>query len=288
MTQVRDNKMQIAVIHDKIIPLEELDSTYLDRGTFFGDGVYEVIRSYNGKIFALDEHLKRFARSLREISIVNIDIESVRSKILEAFAKAGIANAKIYFHVTRGSEMRNHLAGVDLEPNFFLTVTELGDSSSDADGVKVCTYPDIRWKRCDIKSLNLLPNVMAKMEAEKKGCQEAILVDDDGFITEGSASAFFMIDSAQKKLITRPLGKEILPSITRKIVEEIAPKVGLTIVEDRVTVDQACHADELFMAVTTKDVIGIVEFDGNLIGDGNVGPFTQKLKTAFGEYIASH
>jgi D-alanine transaminase len=278
--------MQLAMIQDKIIPYEDLEPVYLDRGTFFGDGVYEVVRSYNGKIFALEKHLQRFARSIREVQIEGIDIEDVQRRIEAAFEQACIDDAKIYFHVTRGSATRNHGPSAEMTPNFFLTVTELGDNSEKkANGIKVSTYPDLRWKRCDIKSLNLLPNVMARMDAEKKGCQEAILIDDNGDITEGSASAFFMILAGEKKLITRQLGKEILPSITRNIIEDIAPKVGLTIIEHKMTPFQAKNADELIIAVSTQDVVGVVEFDGERIGDGKVGEYTKKLMREFEKFV---
>lgn len=278
--------MQVAMIQDKIIPYEELEQVYLDRGTFFGDGVYEVVRSYNGNIFALEKHLQRFERSMSEIHIDGISIKDVQSRIKTAFDRASIANAKIYFHVTRGSATRNHGPSANLTPNFFLTITKLNDNTErKTNGIKVSTHPDLRWKRCDIKSLNLLPNVLARMDAEKKGCQEAILIDDNGDITEGSASAFFMILAADKKLLTRQLTKDILPSITRGIIEDIAPKVGLTVVEHKMTPYQAKNADELIMAVTTQDVIGIVEFDGEMIGDGKVGQYTKKLMHEFEKFV---
>ena len=280
--------MQLAMIQDKIIPYKDLEPVYLDRGTFFGDGVYEVVRSYNGKIFVLDKHLQRFARSVREVQIEGIEIEDIQSRIETAFDHANIANAKIYFHVTRGSATRNHGFSAELKPNFFLTITELQDNKEKKlNGIKVSTYPDLRWKRCDIKSLNLLPNVLARMDAEKKGCQEAILIDDNGDITEGSASAFFMVFAAGKKLVTRQLGKEILPSITRGIIEEIAPKAGLKVVEHKMTPYQAQNADELIMGVSTQDVIGIVEFDGKKIGDGKVGEYTKKLMLEFEKFVSN-
>jgi len=206
--------MQIAMLQDRILPLADLDPAHLDRGTYFGDGVYEVLRSYNGKIFALQDHLTRFANSLAAIEITGIDIKKIRSRILKAFDTAGFANAKIYFHITRGSAPRSHVYDADLKPNFFLTVTELPDDSElKATGIAVSTHPDWRWKRCDIKSLNLLPNVLARADAAKKGCEEAILVDDTGLITEGAGSAFFAIFG--NVLQTTPLTANILPSITR-------------------------------------------------------------------------
>ena len=171
--------MQIAMINDRIMGIEKVGPEYLDRGTFFGDGVYEVLRSYNGKIFALEEHLARLARSLAAIEITGVDIGEVRSRVLKAFEKAGITDAKIYFHITRGSGPREHLADATMKPNFFLTVTDLKENAKlKTEGVSVSTCPDIRWKRCDIKSLNLLANVLAKHDAERKGCWEAVFVDE--------------------------------------------------------------------------------------------------------------
>jgi D-alanine transaminase len=272
--------MQLAMIQDKIIPLADVDKAYLDRGIFFGDGVYEVVRSYNGRIFDLEDHLARFKRSLGEVDIIGVDIDNVRKKVENAFSQANIPNAKIYFHVTRGSEVRDHISSVDIVPNFFMTISELGDISEQKEnGIAVASHPDWRWKRCDIKSLNLLANVLAKMDAEKKGCGESILVNDAGEITEGSGSAFFTI--VGNELLTRPLGPEILPSITRKVVIELAKEVGLKSVEKTITPQQAKQADELFIAVTTKDIVGVVKFDEAIIADGKVGPYTKKLIEAF-------
>jgi D-alanine transaminase len=272
--------MKLAMFDDKIVPADSLDKIYFDRGTYFGDGVYEVLRSYNGKIFAFSEHLERFARSMAAIRIDTIDIAVVRERVERAFKTAGFANAKIYFHVTRGSGPRNHVWDSSLKPNFFLTIAELGDNSQEkAKGIAVSTYPDLRWKRCDIKSLNLLPNVMARQDAAEKGCDEAILVDDGGLITEGAASAFFAV--INKALVTAPLTANVLPSITRQFVVPLAKQVGLGLDERCLTPKQAASADELFQAVTTKDIVPIVKFDGQLIGDGKPGPYTKAMISEF-------
>ncbi len=272
--------MQIALVRDKIIPLEELESVHLDRGLFFGDGVYEVIRSYNGKIFALEEHLQRFAGSLAAVDIVSVDIDEIRSGIMKAFEAAGIANAKIYFHITRGSALRSHVWDDGLEPNFLLTVTELEDNTqAKTEGIAVSIHPDWRWKRCDIKSLNLLPNVLARRDASQKGCEEAILVDETGLITEGAGSAFFVIFG--KKLQTAPLTANILPSITSKYVIQAGRNIGLEIIEKSLEPKQVASSDELFIALTTRDIVPVVKFDGNLIGDGKPGKYTKLLTEEF-------
>jgi D-alanine transaminase len=275
--------MQLAMLGDKILPLEDVGPEYLDRGIFFGDGVYEVLRSYNGKIFASDEHIARFERSLGEIEITGVNIDEIRSRVIRAFDKAGIANAKIYFHITRGSGKRDHLPDMDLKPNFFLTVMELTENPKLKDeGIAVSLYPEIRWKRCDIKSLNLLPNVLAKRDADRKGCWEAVFVDDNQMITEGSSSAFFAIIG--DKLQTAPLNANILPSITRKYIVKAANNIGLKIVEESLTTLQARTASELFLGVTTRDIIPVVKFDSQTIGSGRPGKLTKSLIEEFKKF----
>jgi D-alanine transaminase len=275
--------MQLAMIQDKIVPLKDLEPAYLDRGLFFGDGVYEVLRSYNGKIFALEEHLQRFANSLSGIAIAGVDIGQIRTRLRSAFDAAGIANAKIYFHVTRGCGPRDHVGDANLKPTFFLTISELADDTQVKNkGIAVSTHPDWRWKRCDIKSLNLLANVLARLDAAKKSCDEAILIDEQGFITEGSSSAFFAI--FKKTLQTAPLTANILPSITRKFVIKAAENIGLKVIEKSLTSGHASGADELFIAVTTKDIVPVVKFDGNVIADGAPGKYTNLLIREFHKF----
>jgi len=272
--------MQVAMIQDKIVSADELEPVYLDRGIYFGDGVYEVVRSYDGKIFALEEHLQRFVNSLAAIEITGVDIDRIRSRVRKAFEAAGISNAKIYFHITRGSAPRNHTWDADLEPNFFLTVREVPDDAEEkSKGIAVSTHPDWRWKRCDIKSLNLLANVLARQDAAKKDCAEAILVDEAGLITEGAGSAFFAISG--KTLQTAPLTANILPSITRKFAIEAGKNIGLEVIEKSLTPQQASCADELFIAVTTDDIVPVVRFDSKSIGDGKPGKYTKLLKQEF-------
>ncbi len=273
------------MIDDEILPIRNMDKAYLDRGLYFGDGVYEVLRSYDGRLFALDEHLARFERSLKEILIFDVDIKGIRHKVETAYKESSYTTAKLYFHVTRGSEPRNHLPGKDLRTNFLMTVESLSeDTKAKTQGVSVWTHPDWRWKRCDIKSLNLLPNVMAKMAVHSKGASEAILVNDADEITEGAGSAFFAINGKEKALITRPLGPEILPSITRSIVAKVAKNAGLSVVEQVQSPAQAAACDELFLAVTTKDIVPITQFDGKTVGDGKVGPLCKKLIKEFAAY----
>lgn len=272
--------MQIVMIQDKIVPADQVDPIYYDRGIFFGDGVYEVMRSYDGKLFALDEHMRRFANSLSGIEITGLAIDEIRARVLKAFDAADIANAKIYFHVTRGSAPRDRGWDDTLEPNFFLNLSEVADNTENrTKGIAVSTHPDWRWKRCDIKSLNLLANVLAANDATRKGCAEAILVDEAGLITEGAGSAFFAVRG--QTLQTAPLTANILPSITREFTLKAAGNIGLEVVEESLTVEQAASADELMIASTTQDTVPVVKFDGKPVGNGKPGKYAELLNREF-------
>ena len=274
--------MKLAMIQDEIIPYEQLAPAYRDRGLYFGDGVYEVIRSYDGKLFAFEEHMQRFGQSLAAIGITDVNLAEVRSKVRGAFEKANIPNAKIYWHITRGFGPRDHVGSPDLKPTFFLTITELNDEATariKERGIKVSTFPDWRWRRCDIKSLNLLANVLAARDAFSKGCDEAILYNEQNYVTEGSSSAYFSIFG--NKLQTTPLSENILPSITRIFVLECAKAVGLEVVQQHYTIQEAPSASEMFIAVTTKDIVPVVAFDSNTIGSGKPGAWTVKLIEQF-------
>jgi D-alanine transaminase len=281
--------MQLAMIQDKILPFEKLDASYCDRGIYFGDGVYEVMRSYDGRLFAFEEHMQRFGQSMAAIEINGIELSEIRRRIRLAFEQARIPNAKIYWHITRGSGPRDHCGHHNLKANFFLTVTELNESATaeeKAKGIAVSTHPDWRWKRCDIKSLNLLANVLARRDAQKKGCSEAILFDEQGLVTEGSGSAFFAIFG--DILQTTPLSANILPSITRGFVIEAARSIGMEILEKSYTPQDAAKASEMFIAVTTKDIVPVVKFDDAVIGTGMPGVHTKKLITEFHKHINKH
>jgi len=275
--------MQLAMINDKMLPLDKLDTAYLDRGLYFGDGVYEVVRSYNGKIFALDDHLERFENSLAGIEIKSVDIEQIRGHIITAFKKAQIPNARIYFHITRGSALRDHNWDDNIKPNFLMTLTDLPDyTPQKLAGIAVSTHPDLRWKKCRIKSLNLLPNILARKDAARKGSDEAILVDENGLVTEGASSSFFALFN--NTLQTAPLTANILPSITRKYAISLARNLGLSVLEQSLTPGQAEKADELFIAVTTKDIVPVVKFDNIKIANAAPGPVTQKLLAEFAKF----
>jgi D-alanine transaminase len=276
--------MQLAMLDEKIVPYNELDPIYLDHGTFFGYGVYEVMRSYSGKIFALEDHLARLEYSLSQSMLQGPGIEVVRERILRAFNDANIADAKIYLQITRGCGTRSHLSVKSMKNRFFLTVTELPDASEQKkNGIKVITTEDIRWKRCDIKSLNLMANVMATEDAERQGCKEALFVNGNGDITEGASSAFFVIKDGA--LYTSGTESNILPSVTRKHILKIAELLKIPVRFEHPRPDGQQQWDEAFIAVTTRDIVGVVECDKKPIGDGKVGKITRQIESKFAELV---
>jgi len=276
--------MQTTIIQAKaqqIKSLIEPPEAIYDRGLFFGDGVYEVVRSYNGKIFALDDHLQKLTIALNTVHIIGVDVDRIKNEIYKVFNDSNIVNAKIYFHITRGFQLkRSHTFSDKLEPNFFLTIENLPDDDKDKmEGIAVLTYPDQRWGGCNIKSLNLLPNILARQDAKDKNAQEAIFVDKNGYITEGSASTFFAVFNGA--IQTAPLTANILPGITRKYVIQIAKNLGISVYERSILIQQVDFADELFTAATCKDIIPVVNFNNKIVDDGKPGTITKLLMKEF-------
>jgi len=263
------------MIGDSIVPLNEAQVCASDRGLYFGDGVYEVLRSCNGRLFAFEEHMDRFAYSLDQIGIPElVDLELIGHRIERGLAESEIRDALIYVQVTRGQGPRSLDADEPLTPAFMMTVRETPPRQKET--VTAISYPDLRWGRCDIKSLNLLPNVLARKTVRRNGADDAILVDPkSGLITESSSSSVLRVK--QQCLQTAPLTANILASVTRGLLLKWASAFDLDVWEDSFTIDQAMSADELFLAGTTIEVTPIVQLDGHDIGPGQAGPIAALL-----------
>ena len=267
--------MELAMVNDLIVPIEEARIYAHDRGLYFGDGVYEVIAGRGGKLFALERHLQRLEYSLREMQMrEKADISQVRQRVQVAFEEAGIADAKVYFHLTRGRALRSHEYAADWQPSFLLTVREMNWSQPAS--AQVITHPDWRWKRCDIKSLNLLANVLAMNAAKRVGAAEAILVEENGMVTEGTSTSVLLIKDGV--LRTTPLRANILAGITRGLILEWAGDFGLKVREESFPVSEALQGDELFLTGTTTGVLAISHLNGKPIADGKPGVYTQQFR----------
>lgn len=268
--------MELAMIDTTIIPLAEARINAHDRGLYFGDGVYEVVRSYNGRLFAMDRHILRLERSLREIAMLEkVDLTDIAQRVNKLLAASKLTDAVIYFHLTRGhTEPRAHNYPDAWEPAFLATVRPAQTQNR---FVAACiTAPDLRWKRCDIKSLNLLPNILAKHKAVAAGCYEAILIDDAGWVTEGTACSVFIV--REGRLQTAPLTANILPGITRALIIEWAGQPGLNVREESFTRNDMLAAEEVMITGTGSEVIGVTRIDDRMIADGRCGAITQKYQ----------
>ncbi len=271
--------MSIGYINGSFVDLNELVIPIDERGHNFGDGVYEVARVYNGKPFMLDEHLERLIASSIAIRLNVKDAQYYKDIIMEAIEKSGLKDCDVYLQITRGIATRKHLFP-EAPVSVCMTVRPMKpiDDEIQHQGVKAIIHDDERWANCYIKSLNLLPNILAKQAAQDKDCYEAILIKD-GFVTEGTSSNIYMVNKGA--VYTHPLTKEILPGITRLVVKKLTEQLAVNFVEQKFTVQEMLTADEIFMTSTTNEVLPITNIDGQEIGNGRAGAISKKLFEAF-------
>ena len=262
-----------------------------DRGFLFGDGVYEVIRARGGRLFEPDAHFERLAFGLAALEIHgpglddphylhDVAAELLRRNTLEQ------GDATIYIQITRGAAPRtHHFPPADTPPTVLVTAKAFTPPRALQErGGSAITRPDVRWARCDIKTVNLLPNVLAKQEAVRAGATEAIFVRD-GAVTDGASTTVFAVINGE--LRTPPLTNYILPGITRRVVLELAAELGIAARETMVYARDLVHADEIFVTGTTSDVQPICELDGQRVGTGVPGPVTCRLRHALVERLAT-
>ncbi|MFX3660156.1 MAG: D-amino-acid transaminase [Ectobacillus sp.] len=256
-----------------------------ERGLQFGDGVYEVIRLYHGAFHLLEPHLARFYRSMEEIEITppfsKAELVKWLYELVEKndFSKTGM----VYLQISRGVEPRNHIYSSHTVPTLYAYVVERERPVAWlTDGIRACTEQDIRWLRCDIKSLNLLPNTLARTSAERKHCKEALFVRS-GIVTEGSLSNFFLVKNGT--LYTHPADHLILNGIIRQYVLSLCAKLQIPVQEELFGVRDVQTADECFFTGTTIEILPMTHLDGAAINDGNPGPITRKLQQAFQDSI---
>ena len=271
----------VAFVNGAFVPLAEAKVSIEDRGFQFGDAVYEVIRTYKGRPFALEAHLARLERSATALDLTQpYSRAEWTHHVLEGISRAAYPEAKIYIQLSRGVAPRDHAYSAEGPPTVVMTVREFHplDRSVQAAGVEVMTTEDIRWGRCDIKSVNLLANVLARQQAKQAQVFEAILVKE-GLITEGAVSNVMVVLGGT--VVTAPEGPRILSGVSRAFVLELARNEGLPIQERFFSQVELYGADEVFLTGTTVEVLAVVRVDGKVIGDGRPGPITQRLAAGF-------
>jgi D-alanine transaminase len=275
----------LANINGTAIPLAEAKVSALDRGFLFGDAVYEVLRVYQGRPWLANEHFHRLARSLEAIRIRGVDLDRLSCRMADTIAAGPFREATVYIQITRGTAPRTHVFPADVTPLEFLYVQEFHDHYAEARriGAPVITQPDIRWGRCDVKSTNLLANVLAIQAAKEAGCREALLYLPDGTLTEGTHSSFFAVRDGA--ILTAPNSNDILPGITRGLVLRLSHRAGIPVKEQILKRSDMDHVAELFLTGTTSEVLPVVRVDGMPIGDGRPGPITRRLHEAYAQAV---
>lgn len=252
-----------------------------DRGFIFADGVYEVTKFYNGRPFRLNDHLQRLKRSLHELSIdfKNPErLEEISYQLLEQ-NKLTAQHAGVYWQITRGAHQRVHHFPEDIEPTVYAFASPLPSFTAKLEkGIKAIVQEDIRWLRCDIKSVSLLPNTMLYNKAVNNGAGESILLRE-GYVTEATHSSVFAVKNGV--LITRPLSNLILPGITRKVVLEQCAVHQIPVEERLFTETELREMDELFICGTGSEITPVVQVNDSIIGNGTPGPLTRKIQQLF-------
>lgn len=256
-----------------------------DRGFQFADAVYEVCEVKEGAIVDRERHLARLARSLGELQMpVPMALAALRHVLRETVRRNRVRNGLVYLQVSRGAAPRDFaFPPPGTPPTVVCLARSLPSERAAAQaerGIAVITTPDIRWRRCDIKTVMLLPAVLAKREAAQKGAKEVWLVDDAGFVTEGASSNAWIV-TEDGRVVTPRLSTSILPGVTRATLIDAIAREGLVLEERHFTPDEAAAAREAFVTSATNTVMPVVSIDGSAIGDGRPGPLARHLRKIF-------
>ena len=273
-------------LNGQFLPISEAKISVLDRGFIFGDGGYEVIPVYSRHIFRLPEHLQRLRRSLDSIKLANPYSDAEWSKIIqELVTRNEPEDQYLYLHITRGVAKRDHaFPNPPVPPTVFLMSYPLNTPSAAQlqSGITAITAPDNRWLRCDIKAISLLPNVLLRQMAVDAGCAETIMIRNNEFLTEGSASNIFVVKDGV--LLAPPKDNLMLPGITYDVVLELAAANSIPHQVRKVLLNELLDSDELLLTSSTKEVLAITSLNGKQIGTGKPGPMFTRLHDLYQKF----
>lgn len=277
--------MTIAYLNGAFLPLEEAHISVMDRGFLFGDGVYEVIPVYGGRLFRLAHHLKRLQNSLDAVRIRNPLTDAEWDAMLaELVARNTGGDQAVYLQVTRGvAPKRDHAFPADTRPTVFAMSTPAAAPRDIAaeQGVRAVTLQDIRWQHCNIKAITLLPNVLLRQQAIEADTAEAILIKS-GHAIEGAASNIFIVSNGL--LITPPNGPALLPGITRDLIIELAAAYAIPYRETDIPEDDLFDAEEIWLTSSTREISPVVQLDDRVISGGKPGPLWRRMIELYQEY----
>ncbi len=275
---------ELAYLNGEFLPIEDATISIEDRGFQFGDGLYEVVVTYDGQPFQLDAHLKRLQTGLAFIELsYDFDACPLEPIIEEGLKRSGFSSAMVYMQITRGVAPRAHYLAETITPTVVMTFKPKPVLSSELRrrGARAMTTPDMRWSNCYVKAITLLPNIMAKNAAVQQGYDDAIFVTDRGEVREFTAANLFVVSG--DRILYPPRDESILHGVTQGFLMECARDAGLEMASQRITLDELHEADELILSSTTAEVLGVTSVDGQPIADGQVGPITTRLYDAFCE-----
>ena len=278
---------RVSYVNGRYHPHKEVNVHVEDRGYQFADGVYEVILVKNRLLVDQIPHLDRLERSLKALEIPRpMKRQALKMVLEEVIDRNKFKNGIVYIQITRGVARRDHGFPKISKPTLVITARPLKIpvKGTESKGAKVITLPDIRWKRCDIKSVSLLPNVLGKQAARTAGAQEAWQYDEEGFITEGTSTNAWILDH-NNNLITRYLDEAILSGVTRLTVINLAETEGIKIVEQPFSIDDVKNCKEAFFTSSTSFLTPVTQINETVIGDGSPGEFTKKLLLSYMNYI---
>jgi D-alanine transaminase len=276
---------RIVFLNGDFVPEEEAKISIFDRAVTFGDAIYDVAGVLDGKLVDFEHHMQRYFNSLQKLSL---ESPLSQAEILQAFRQLVDLNqldeGLVYMQVTRGTAERDFVWPEDIEPTVFMfTQTKsVSEYRAGETGIILASTPDIRWARRDIKSVNLLGQVLAKKTAHDAGADEALMIDDEGYVTECGSTSFFIV--RDKLILTRPLNNDILPGVTRRAVVTLCNNQGLRLVETRFTLDEALTADEAFISGASSYILPVVKIDDQEINAGNPGELTLRLREIYLDY----
>lgn len=267
----------LVYLNGTFVPYDDAKIPVEDRSIQFADGVYEVVRYYNGRPFRMEQHLERMVRSAAGIELPLPPVQDLRRAMNELVEKQGLSEATVYLQVTRGSAPRKHGLIQGLQPTV-IAIARPAQSIRPRVPLKAVTTSDDRWARCYLKTTMLLPNALARERAQRLGADDAIFVRD-GFIMEATASNVFVVKDG--RLLTPPLTNYILAGITRGAILDLAREVGIPASEEPVSAHTIYDADEVFITGTNSELSPLVEIDGRKIGTGAAGPVFARILAAF-------
>ncbi len=273
---------ELAYVNGVFGPIAEAKVSIEDRGFQFGDGIYEVIVAYDGRLFLVEQHMRRLRRSAAGIALdYDFEAHPLEPIIAEGLRRSELRDALIYIQITRGAAPRSHTIPAGLTPTVVMTFKPLPRLPDDLRerGARVITMPDIRWANCYIKAITLLPNVLAKNETLRKGYDDAIFVTADGEVRECTSANIFLVSGGS--LLIPPRNESILHGVTQGYLIELASSIRLNVREEVIHLELLRRADEVFMSGTAAEVLAITSIDDRPVSNGRVGPVTRRLYDEF-------